>query len=54
MCHVLKEDNKIADWLAKYGALGHHMEQQVIGEVLSLLRDLILLDKLGFHSIRYC
>ncbi|XP_042944697.1 uncharacterized protein LOC122278582 [Carya illinoinensis] len=52
VCHVFKEGNKVADWLAKSGVLGHHMEQQVIGEVPRLLRSLICLDKLGVPSLR--
>lgn len=54
VCHVFREGNKAANWLAKYGSFGYHMEQQVIGEVLRLLRGLIRLDKMGIPSLHYC
>ena len=50
--HVYREGNKVADWLAKRGAAGHHSVWNVIGDMPRIPRGLIRLDKLGLPSLR--
>ena len=53
VCHVYREGNKVADWLARSGALGLNSEWRFVREVPRVLRGLIRLDNLGLPSLRY-
>ena len=50
--HVYREGNKVADWLARSGALGLNSEWRFVRDVPRVLRGLIRLDILGLPSLR--
>ena len=50
--HVYREGNKVADWLARSGALGLNSEWRFVREVPRVLCGLIRLDILGLPSLR--
>ncbi|XP_042944671.1 uncharacterized protein LOC122278558 [Carya illinoinensis] len=52
--HVLREGNKVADWLAKAGAVGVSSDYSNTSSMPRVLRGLIRLDLLGIPSIRCC
>ena len=50
--HVYREGNRVADWLAKAGALGSEWVFSSSYNLPRVLRGLIRLDSLGFPSLR--